>query len=110
MYNMASVDVGQKVRFSAYYSRKCHERFSFNSDLKKTPSPTYILVPLKTGAFEGYIVGIRNVIMSDYKYHAGDYSEEGKGRGYATGKTEKVLLVAETPYREPVIVRSADVT
>jgi len=48
--------------------------------------------------------------MTDYEWTSGGYDSEDWGLGYATGKRESVLLVAESIYCNPVIVRMCDAT
>ena len=93
--------IGHKIKFTQYYSKKAGGRFrySYNGTRMKEPTPEY------QHFNEGYIVGVRSVVMSDY-------TREwlGEEEGYtATGNRETVLLVTNNIYQNPVVVRFCDV-
>lgn len=95
---MRNLNIGDKINASVAFERKCTSRF----DDKNTLKPT-------TRNFSGFIVGKRNVIMSNFKYHGGNGYGEDYDPPYVTGKTEWVWLVAESIKHEPLIVRDCDI-
>ena len=116
--------IGDKIKFSKCYSRKCSERFKDyltnkcgsnkeNFPLNLCLSEKKNLKELNNNINEGFIVGVRCVIMENYKYHSGgcynapDYDDYDPP--YASGEYENVLLVTKNIYCEPFIVRTNDV-
>ena len=103
---MKTLRIGNKVTASAAYARKCSNRFDKAGDWNsKEP---WLLKPAKLN-FTGYIVGKRNVIMSEFKPTYGNGYGEDYEQGYVSGKTEWVWLVAASIKNEPLIVRDCDI-
>lgn len=101
MSGKPNILIGDKVRFNFSYSRRCSERFC-DKDNNFTKR---ILTPSNSKIKEGFIVGVRSVIMDNYTYHCG--GEDGPS--YASGKYEKVLLISKSLYTELFIVRFKDI-
>ena len=95
---MKNLKIGDRIYAGAAFARKCSHRFDDKNCLK--PEVT---------SFTGFIVGMRNVIMSDFKYHFGCYSPDDYEQPFVSGKTEWVWLVAESIKNEPLIVRDCDI-
>jgi hypothetical protein len=102
--NKERLDIGDIVSFKICYPRKCSNRFPYSSTLTVGPIK-------KEGNWVGHVVGIRNIIMSNYKVHRGsiDFENGIQDCSYATGKKEMVYLVTTSIYKEPVIVREEDI-
>jgi len=107
---MPEYNIGTKVTFRKNYSTKCSSRFDL-----PTYSPEsnyrYELTPLHDDNLlrSGFVVGKRNVIMSDYMYHKGyKYHDGDSDYAYSEGTKEQVLLVAPSIRRKAFIVRYCD--
>ena len=97
---MRNLNIGDKINASVAFERKCSHRFDDKNSLK----------PIARN-FTGFIVGKRNVIMSNFRYHGGSSFNGGYDYDppYVTGKTEWAWLVAESIKHEPLIVRDCDI-
>jgi hypothetical protein len=95
---MKNLNIGDKIVAGAAFDRKCTRRFDDKNSLK----------PI-TRNFTGFIVGKRNVIMSNFTYHSGGVWDGEYGPPYVSGKTEWVWLVSESIKHEPLIVRDCDI-
>lgn len=95
---MKNRNIGDKIQASVAFERKCSYRFDDQNVLKPSEKD-----------FCGYIVGMRNVIMSDFKYHSGSNWEGDYDPPYVSGKTEWVWLVTKSIKQEPLIVRECDI-
>ena len=97
---MKNLNIGDFITAAAAFDRKCTRRFNDQSTLE----------PAKKN-FLGYIVGKRNVIMSNFKYHGGGISglDADYEPAYVSGKTEWVWLASESIKHEPMIVRDCDI-
>jgi len=98
--------LGDVIHFKQGYPIECKNRFPILRvapyDRSKDPIPHKF-------SNSGFVVGYRNVIMSEYKYIIcyGD-SNEPEG-SYAAGKWEVVYLVTCNPWQKPFIVRTFDI-
>jgi hypothetical protein len=93
--------IGDIVRFSRCYAKKASVRFhSYRSGVVKEPTP--LRWPVMN---EGWVVGIRAVVMSNYMW---DWLGDDEG-ATATGTVEVCLLVTRSLRENPVIVRFADI-
>ena len=99
--------IGQKILFDKIYSRKCKERFpnASNCQLQEIPFGIKLDKPIR-----GFVVGIRNVIMKNYRLHLGRnyYEEVYADPNWAEGDKEEVLLVTKNIREEPFLVRKED--
>ena len=95
--------IGYTLKYHTAYPKKTRRRFGVT-----IKGETY-LRPLTKIKGQGFFIGYRWLLMSDYKYHAGSTDWEGDHTpAYATGKREKVFLVVEDKYKDAIIVRPQD--
>jgi hypothetical protein len=115
--NNIDVKIGDKIRHTFGHYMSCSERFPtiFSEDLEDKGRCTDAVPACLSG--EGYIIGIKMAIMSEYKYTPGKtygpsleeaYAEHVPG--YSSGKKEECLVVTKSikPFR-PYLVRKKDV-
>jgi len=105
----AGIQIGDRVKSDRWFFRRCKGRFAkvmqdgYHSDAQPVVSP-----------IEGHVVGLRNVIMSNFHYDPpgntwnSTTQEVDEREGETWGNKEVVLLVAKSPWQEPVIVRISD--
>ena len=101
------IEIGDQVSF-----RKCYS----TSLLKRFPNIGQVMPMIDeydgwytSGA--GYVVGVRNVIMSDIEFVPQKTATilRKSSRAICRGKKEQVLMVSLNKFRKPVIVRLADI-
>ena len=91
--------LGKTVEFDIAYPLDAAKRFKRNWQVRGTDVAPIDRCQVK----EGVIVGMRNVIMANYRY---EWDHECGGS--ATGDTEMVYLVCHDIYKKPIIVRFQD--
>jgi hypothetical protein len=94
--------LGQKIAYQHSYALEAGDRFR---DYSPGGPPSELRAVTNGMIFEGFVVGMRNVIMETTRYHGRRYDESGERRG----KHEWVLLVARDMRSKPVLVRPDDV-
>jgi len=111
--NCSNAKIGKRISFKVSYPRAASDRFQNTYDENFHVVGPRIIIANKTEELHyGIIIGIRQVIMSDYKYHSAHKDWETgheDGQAYATGKKEYVLFVVKNIRSNPFIVRFQDV-